>query len=33
MKNENSILKQIENSGITGDGSAGCEQEANAFWG
>lgn len=29
-KSENSILKQVEDGGITGDGSAGCEQEAHA---
>lgn len=33
MKSENSILKQVEDGEITGDGSAGCEKEADAFWG
>lgn len=33
MKSENSILKQEEDGGITGGGSAGCEKEADAFWG
>lgn len=26
-------FKQEEDGGITGDGSAGCEKEADAFWG
>lgn len=32
-KSGNGILKQVEDGGITGDGSAGCEQEAYPSWG